>query len=137
MAADTGQLTSALAAVFEEGTLKSTTTALGEVTIVVGVDRYIDVMRTLRDRSELRFEMLIDRLRDASCKDDPSCSMQTEQLIAFSQKALYGERGGDRELGQNHGELGECHSDAEVGLTKPFQIPALRKSAFHQKVFEV
>jgi NADH-quinone oxidoreductase subunit C len=60
MAADTGQLTSALAAAFEEGTLRSTTAALGEVTIVVGVDRYIDVMRTLRDRPELRFEMLID-----------------------------------------------------------------------------
>ena len=60
MAADTGPLTSALAAVFPEGTLEHTTVALGEVTLVVGVDRYIDVMRTLRDRPELRFEMLID-----------------------------------------------------------------------------
>jgi NADH-quinone oxidoreductase subunit C len=60
MAADLGQLTAALAAAFSEGTLKSTTTALGEVTIVVGVDRYLDVMRTLRDRPELRFEMLVD-----------------------------------------------------------------------------
>jgi NADH-quinone oxidoreductase subunit C len=60
MAADLGQLTAALAAAFPEGTLKSTTTALGEVTIVVGVDRYLDVMRTLRDRPELGFAMLID-----------------------------------------------------------------------------
>ncbi len=60
MAADLGQLTAALAAAFPEGTLKSTTTALGEVTIVVGVDRYLEVMRTLRDRPELRFEMLVD-----------------------------------------------------------------------------
>ena len=60
MAADLGQLTAALAAAFPEGTLKSTTTALGEVTIVVGVDDYLDVMRTLRDRPELGFAMLID-----------------------------------------------------------------------------
>ena len=60
MAADLGQLTAALAAAFPEGTLKSTTTALGEVTIVVGVDRYLDVMRTLRDRPDLGFAMLID-----------------------------------------------------------------------------
>ena len=60
MAADLGQLTAALAAAFPEGTLKSTTTALGEVTIVVGVDDYLDVMCTLRDRPELGFAMLID-----------------------------------------------------------------------------
>ena len=60
MVADSGQLTAALAAAFEEGTFRSTTTALGEVTVVVDVDRYLEVMRTLRDRSELRFDMLID-----------------------------------------------------------------------------
>ena len=60
MAADLGQLTAALAAAFPEGTLKSTTTALGEVTIVVGADRYLDVMRALRDRPDLGFAMLID-----------------------------------------------------------------------------
>ena len=60
MAADLGQLTAALAAAFPEGTLKSTTTALGEVTIVVGVDRYLDMMRALRDRPDLGFAMLID-----------------------------------------------------------------------------
>jgi len=60
MVADSGQLTAALAAAFEEGTFRSTTTALDEVTVVVDVDRYLEVMRTLRDRSELRFDMLID-----------------------------------------------------------------------------
>ena len=60
MAADLGQLTAALTAAFPEGTLKSTTTALGEVTIVVGVDRYLDVMGALRDRPDLGFAMLID-----------------------------------------------------------------------------
>ena len=53
------QLTAALA-VLGEDALKSTTTALGEVTVVVANDRYIDVMRALRDRRELRFETLID-----------------------------------------------------------------------------
>ena len=60
MARDIEQLTAALAAVFGEGALTSTSTALGEVTVVVGADRYLDVMRMLRDRPELRFEMLID-----------------------------------------------------------------------------
>jgi NADH-quinone oxidoreductase subunit C len=60
MAADSGPLTAALAGAFEEGTFKSTTTAFDEVTVVVGADRHLDVMRTLRDRPELRFEMLID-----------------------------------------------------------------------------
>ncbi len=54
------KLTAALAATFGEGALESTTVAFGEVTIVVVVDRYVDVMRTLRDRPELRFETLID-----------------------------------------------------------------------------
>jgi len=56
----TEKLTAALAAAFDEGAIKSRTVALGEVTIVVAVDRYLDVMRALRDRPELRFEMLID-----------------------------------------------------------------------------
>ena len=58
--ADIEHLTAALAATFGEGALEGTTTALGEVTVVVAADRYIDVMRTLRDRAGLRFEMLID-----------------------------------------------------------------------------
>ena len=53
------QLTAALA-VLGEDALKSTTTALGELTVVVAKDRYVDVMRALRDRRELRFETLID-----------------------------------------------------------------------------
>ena len=53
------QLTAALT-VLGEDALKSTTTALGEVTVVVANDRYVDVMRALRDRRELRFETLID-----------------------------------------------------------------------------
>jgi len=60
MTADTAQLTAALAGAFDEGTLKSSTVALDEVTVVVGADRYLDAMRTLRDRPEFRFEMLID-----------------------------------------------------------------------------
>ena len=58
--AATDKLTAALAASFAEDALETTTVALGEVTIVVGVDRYLDVMRTLRDRPALRFETLID-----------------------------------------------------------------------------
>jgi len=60
MARDIEQLTAALAAALGEGALKSMTTALGEVAVVVASDRYSDVMRALRDRPELRFEMLID-----------------------------------------------------------------------------
>jgi NADH-quinone oxidoreductase subunit C len=60
MARDIEQLTAALAAAFGEGALTSTTTAFGEVTVVVASDRYRDVMRALRDRPALRFEMLID-----------------------------------------------------------------------------
>jgi len=40
--------------------LKSAATALGETTIVVHADDYLDVMRALRDRPELAFEQLID-----------------------------------------------------------------------------
>ena len=54
------KLTAALAAAFGEGGVERTTVALGEATIVVRTERYLDAMRTLRDRPELRFEMLID-----------------------------------------------------------------------------
>jgi NADH-quinone oxidoreductase subunit C len=60
MTAATDKLTAALAACFGEGKLTSTTVDRGEVTIVVPVDGYLDAMRMLRDRAELRFEMLID-----------------------------------------------------------------------------
>ena len=60
MASDLERLAAALAAASGEGLLKSTTIALGEVTVVVGADRHVEVMRALRDRPELRFEMLID-----------------------------------------------------------------------------
>jgi NADH-quinone oxidoreductase subunit C len=40
--------------------LQSVTTALGEVTAVVSADGLVDAMRRLRDRPELRFEVLID-----------------------------------------------------------------------------
>jgi NADH-quinone oxidoreductase subunit C len=60
MAAETGQLVAALGAAFPEGTLRSVTEAFGEITVVVDADRYIDVMRSLRDHADLRFEMLID-----------------------------------------------------------------------------
>ena len=53
-------LVAALRALSEDGAITRTTVALAEVTIVVDVDRYLDVMRALRDRPELRFEMLID-----------------------------------------------------------------------------
>ena len=42
------------------GVLTSVTTALGEVTAVVPAERLTEVMRALRDRPELRFEMLLD-----------------------------------------------------------------------------
>ena len=50
----------ALAGAFDEGTFKSTVESLDEVTVVVPVDRYLEVMKRLRDHPELRFEMLID-----------------------------------------------------------------------------
>jgi len=40
--------------------ITQTTTALGETTIVVRSADLVDVMRTLRDKGALRFEMLID-----------------------------------------------------------------------------
>jgi NADH-quinone oxidoreductase subunit C len=42
------------------GALQSVTTALGEVTAVVSTAGLVDAMHALRDRSELRFEVLID-----------------------------------------------------------------------------
>jgi NADH-quinone oxidoreductase subunit C len=60
MAVETAQLTTALGVAFAEGTLQSVSTAFDEVTVVCAVDRYVDTMRTLRDRPDLRFEMLID-----------------------------------------------------------------------------
>jgi NADH-quinone oxidoreductase subunit C len=54
------KLTAALAAAFDETAITTTTVALGEATVVVNVERYLDVMRALRDRPELRFETLID-----------------------------------------------------------------------------
>jgi NADH-quinone oxidoreductase subunit C len=52
-------LAAALLAAFDEP-LASVTVALGEVTAVVPAERLAQVMRTLRDRPELRFETLID-----------------------------------------------------------------------------
>jgi NADH-quinone oxidoreductase subunit C len=40
--------------------LKSVTVARDEVTVVVAAERMIDVLRELRDRPELRYDMLID-----------------------------------------------------------------------------
>jgi NADH-quinone oxidoreductase subunit C len=60
MSSITDKLTAALAACLDDGAVKSTTVDRGEVTLVVDVERYLDVMRTLRDRPELRFAMLID-----------------------------------------------------------------------------
>ena len=53
-------LVAALGESFEDGALRSIRTDRGEVTVVVGVERYLNVMRTLRDRAQLRFDMLID-----------------------------------------------------------------------------
>ena len=56
----TDKLTAALAACLDGSAIKRTTVDRGEVTIVVDVERYLDVMRALRDRPELGFGMLID-----------------------------------------------------------------------------
>jgi len=56
-AADT--LSAALTAALGDR-LKSVTTALGEVTVVVAADTLLESLRELRDRPELRFDMLID-----------------------------------------------------------------------------
>jgi len=60
MSSITDKLTAALAECLDDGAVKSTTVDRGEVTLVVDAERYLDVMRTLRDRPELRFAMLID-----------------------------------------------------------------------------
>ena len=52
-------LAAALGAAFDEP-LTSVTAALGELTAVVPAKRLTQVMRTLRDRPDLRFETLID-----------------------------------------------------------------------------
>ena len=43
-----------------DGMLAGTTVDRGEVTIVIPAGRYLEAMRALRDRPELRFETLID-----------------------------------------------------------------------------
>ena len=40
--------------------IRSLATAQDELTLVVGADVYLDVLRTLRDRPELGFEMMVD-----------------------------------------------------------------------------
>ena len=59
MAGHTDTLVAALGSALE-GVLAGTTVAHGEVTVVVPVERYVEAMRTLRDRPELRFETLVD-----------------------------------------------------------------------------
>jgi NADH-quinone oxidoreductase subunit C len=55
----TETLAASLTAAFGER-LGSVTVALGEVTVVVGVDSLIETMRALRDRAEFRFETMVD-----------------------------------------------------------------------------
>jgi NADH-quinone oxidoreductase subunit C len=59
MAGSTDTLVAALNHALE-GTNVTTAVALGEVTLTVPAADYLDAMRSLRDRPELRFEMLID-----------------------------------------------------------------------------
>jgi NADH-quinone oxidoreductase subunit C len=59
MATKTESLAAALAPALGEA-LRNVTVALGEVTAVVASERLAETMRTLRDRPELRFEMLVD-----------------------------------------------------------------------------
>ncbi|HSQ81776.1 MAG TPA: NADH-quinone oxidoreductase subunit C [Casimicrobiaceae bacterium] len=59
MAGHTDTLVAALGTALE-GLAAGTTVALGEVTVVVPVDRYAEAMRSLRDRPELGFETLVD-----------------------------------------------------------------------------
>jgi NADH-quinone oxidoreductase subunit C len=58
-AGSAGTLPEVLAAAFGER-LKSVTVARDEVTVVVTADRMIEVLRELRDRPELRYDMLVD-----------------------------------------------------------------------------
>ncbi len=59
MAGSTDTLVAALNHALES-TNATTAVALGEVTLTVPAAHYLDAMRSLRDRPELRFEMLID-----------------------------------------------------------------------------
>jgi NADH-quinone oxidoreductase subunit C len=59
MATNTDALAAALAAAMGD-TLKDVGVALGEVTAVIPHDRLRDALRALRDRPELRFEILAD-----------------------------------------------------------------------------
>jgi len=59
MAGHTDTLVAALGSALE-GLAAGTTVAYGEVTVVVPVDRYVEAMRSLRDRPELGFETLVD-----------------------------------------------------------------------------
>jgi NADH-quinone oxidoreductase subunit C len=59
MAGNASRLASALATALGENAGK-VAEALGETTLVVDADRMIAVLRELRDRRELRFDMLID-----------------------------------------------------------------------------
>jgi NADH-quinone oxidoreductase subunit C len=59
MAGNADTLSAALAAVLGER-IRNATVAFGETTIVLGADQMIGALRELRDRPELRFEMLID-----------------------------------------------------------------------------
>jgi NADH-quinone oxidoreductase subunit C len=59
MAGNADTLSAALAAVLGER-IRTATVAFGELTIVLAADQMIGALRELRDRPELRFEMLID-----------------------------------------------------------------------------
>ncbi|MGE5087576.1 MAG: NADH-quinone oxidoreductase subunit C [Candidatus Levyibacteriota bacterium] len=59
MSGHTDTLVAALGSALE-GMAPAPTVALGEVTLVVPADRYLEAMRTLRDRPELGFETLVD-----------------------------------------------------------------------------
>jgi len=59
MATKTDALAAALAALLGD-TLQDVSVALGEVTVVIPHDRLRDALRALRDRPELRFEILAD-----------------------------------------------------------------------------
>ena len=59
MATKTDVLTAALAGALGDA-LQSVTVALGEVTVVVAHDRLHETLRLVRDRPELRFEILAD-----------------------------------------------------------------------------
>lgn len=60
-----------------------------------------DIMTTAADKAIEeqkavgRFELLIGKLRDGECQSDELCRTQTEQMITYSQKAIFGEKGGD------------------------------------------